>query len=168
MGGARAITRLIHDEHVATIALIERLERLLGRAKPTTAPAPGDLEAAKLMGDLERSLASEVGRHFDFEQNRLFPHLAGGGDSDIAMLLTDEHDGIREVAARLVGLAKGGRSTGFQAPLWAEFHRLGREYIERQISHIQKEEMALLPMLDDAIDDEADGALVDEYAKETT
>jgi hemerythrin-like domain-containing protein len=167
MGGGREITRRIHDEHVATIALIDRLERLLARAKPASPPAADDPEGARVFGALDKNLALEIGRHFDFEQNRLFPLLAGGGDSDIAMLLTDEHDGIRDVARRMNELLKVGRAAGF-APLgWSEFHRLAREYVERQISHIQKEEMALLPMLDDALDDEADARLAEIYAKET-
>lgn len=168
MGGARAITRMIHDEHVGTISLIERLERLLGRAKPTTPPQAGDPEGSRVFGALDRNLKTEVGRHFDFEQTRLFPHLAGGGDSDIAMLLTDEHDGIRDVAERLTGLLSDARTAGFNAATWGAFHRLAREYVERQISHIQKEEMALLPMLDDALDDETDAKLAEEFAKETT
>jgi hemerythrin-like domain-containing protein len=167
MGGGRDITRRIHDEHVATIGLIDRLERLLARAKPAAPPAADDPEGARVFGALGKALAVEVGRHFDFEQNRLFPLLAGGGDSDIAMLLTDEHDGIREVAGRLSAMLEAARAAGFAAPAWGEFHRLAREYVERQISHIQKEEMALLPMLDDALDDETDARLAEIYAKET-
>jgi len=33
------------------------------------------------------------------------------------------------------------------------------EMIERQVAHIQKETMALLPMLDDVLDDDDDRAL---------
>lgn len=168
MQNSRAITRMIHDEHVGTIALVERIERLLGRAKPSAPPPAGDAEASRLFRDLDKSLGREVGRHFDFEQARLFPRLSGGGDSDIAMLLTDEHDGIREVAGGLLGLAKEFGAAGPGAEAWARFHRLAREYVERQISHIQKEEMALLPMLDDAIDEETDAQLAAEFAKETT
>jgi hemerythrin-like domain-containing protein len=37
------------------------------------------------------------------------------------------------------------------------------ELVERQVSHIQKEEMALLPMLSDLLDDETDRRLASEY-----
>jgi len=36
--------------------------------------------------------------------------------------------------------------------------------VERQVSHIQKETMALLPMLDDLLDDETDRELSFAYA----
>ena len=40
-----------------------------------------------------------------------------------------------------------------------DFRRLALELVERQVAHIQKESMALLPMLDDLLDDETDRAL---------
>jgi hypothetical protein len=38
------------------------------------------------------------------------------------------------------------------------------EMVERQVSHIQKETMALLPMLDDLLDDDTDRELAFAYA----
>jgi hypothetical protein len=38
------------------------------------------------------------------------------------------------------------------------------ELVERQVSHIQKETMALLPMLDDLLDEESDRGLTFAYA----
>ncbi|HYQ99934.1 MAG TPA: hemerythrin domain-containing protein, partial [Casimicrobiaceae bacterium] len=38
------------------------------------------------------------------------------------------------------------------------------ELVERQVAHIQKETMALLPMLDDLLDEETDRALAFAYA----
>ena len=40
-----------------------------------------------------------------------------------------------------------------------DFSRIEIELFERQVAHIQKESMALLPMLDDLLDDETDRAL---------
>jgi hypothetical protein len=41
---------------------------------------------------------------------------------------------------------------------------LAGELVERQVAHIQKETMALLPMLDDLLDDETDRQLAFTYA----
>ncbi len=38
------------------------------------------------------------------------------------------------------------------------------EIVERQVSHIQKETMALLPLLDDLLDDDTDRELSMAYA----
>lgn len=163
MQEGRQTTRMIHDDHVASIGLLNELETLLSRNK-SSGPAPSGPGLANFLRSLASNLERDVTRHFDFEQGRLFPLLGDGGDSDIALLLTDEHDGIRDVATRLAAAANAARENGF-AQGWKEFHQLSREYIERQISHIQKEEMALLPMLEDLLDEETDAELSQAYAE---
>jgi hypothetical protein len=44
------------------------------------------------------------------------------------------------------------------------FKRGVMEIVERQVSHIQKETMALLPLLDDLLDDDTDRELSMAYA----
>jgi len=46
----------------------------------------------------------------------------------------------------------------------AALKRLMLELVERQVAHIQKESMALLPVLDDLLDDETDRQLAFAYA----
>ena len=41
---------------------------------------------------------------------------------------------------------------------------MASELVERQVAHIQKETMALLPMLDDLLDDETDRQLAFTYS----
>jgi hypothetical protein len=43
--------------------------------------------------------------------------------------------------------------------------RYALDMIERQVAHIQKETMALLPMLDDLLDDDDDRELAFAYAE---
>ena len=57
------------------------------------------------------------------------------------------------------------RADGFTAESWAEFCELALELVERQISHIQKEEMGLLPTLSGLFEDDRDGELVMLYAE---
>ena len=47
---------------------------------------------------------------------------------------------------------------------WEALKRGVLELVERLVSHIQKEEMALLPLLDDLLDDETDRQLAFAYA----
>ena len=160
----RQTTRRLHDEHVAAAALLDRLEGLLARhglGAPVDAADPG---VGLLLGDLAVHLESESMRHFDFEEEHLFPRLRASGEGGIADLLDDEHSSIRPLAARLVTLAREGRAAGFAAESWSEFHRLGFELVERLGAHIEKEEMGLLPLLDDLLEDEADADLAASYA----
>ena len=146
----RQIPRALHDEHRATLALYGRLEQAL---------AIRDREGlAAIAPALVRHLAEELARHLDFEERELFPRLAEAGEGDIAGLLAEEHAAIREVAASLLPLVRGGAPAPGVAPA-GEFRMLALELVERQVAHIQKESMALLPMLDDLLDDDADREL---------
>lgn len=160
---SRRTTRLLHDEHTAAVALLDRLDGLLARQRPNAPADAADAGVGLLLGDLVTHLETESGRHFDFEEEHLFPRLREFGDGFIADLLGQEHNAIRPLAARLAALAREGRGGAFSAESWAEFHRLGAELVERQMAHIQKEEMGLLPLLDDLLEDEADAELAASY-----
>jgi hypothetical protein len=49
-------------------------------------------------------------------------------------------------------------------PLDASLRSLGLELAERLVSHVQKEEMSLLPALEDLLDEEVDHELASAYA----
>jgi hemerythrin-like domain-containing protein len=90
--------------------------------------------------------------------------MAEAGDTDLAEMLREEHDTIRAVADELLPLARAA-AAGTLSPADAPtLRRLVLEIVERQVAHIQKETMALLPLLDDLLDDEADRELAFAYA----
>jgi len=160
----RHVARALHEDHVATFAVLERLETLLGRHGPSRAPQPADAEAARLLKDLIAALDTEIGPHFTFEQESVFPLLAAAGEREMGAHLLEDHQAILPLARRLAALAKSARGAGFAAAAWTEFHAAGAELVERLVSHAQKEEMAMLPALDDLLDEEADGRLAVDYA----
>jgi iron-sulfur cluster repair protein YtfE (RIC family) len=143
----RHISRRLHEEHVATLALWGRLESAL---------AAGRHDAA-LLKSAAASLERELDRHFRFEEAELFPRLAEAGDGDIGELLREEHETIRAAGMRFIKLV----SSEIANP---EVKILGLELAERLVNHVQKEEMALLPALDDFIDEETDHELDSAYA----
>jgi len=143
----RHISRRLHEEHVATLALWGRLESAL---------AAGRHDAA-LLKSAAASLERELDRHFRFEEAELFPRLAEAGEGDIGELLREEHETIRAAGMRFIKLV----SDEITNP---EVKRLGLELAERLVNHVQKEEMALLPALDDFIDEETDHELDSAYA----
>jgi hypothetical protein len=61
-------------------------------------------------------------------------------------------------------LARAAATGAMDAAGWDTLKQCVLELVERQVSHIQKEEMALLPMLDDLLDEETDRQLAFEYA----
>jgi len=143
----RHISRRLHEEHQATLALWGKLEASLAAGKPDAA----------LMRSAAASLAEEIDRHFAFEEAELFPRLAAGGEGDIAGLLAEEHAVIRNAAQSFIALAKAD-------PANPKLRPLGLELAERLVSHVQKEEMSMLPALEDLLDESADAELTSQYA----
>lgn len=158
------ILQTLHEEHMAVMALLERLETFLRKRKPDTAPAPGDAEANTLLADLASNLEGEIGSHYAFEEQYLFPSFMELADAGIPMMLHGEHDVIRPVAARLAEIARSAAGNGFSPESWKEFHALGREMVEREIFHVQKEEMGFLPALDQMLSPASSPELEKAYA----
>ena len=164
----RQTTRRLHAEHEATLDLLGRFEALLtGRGKawpPAADPAARSL-FAKVADELER----EIARHFEFEERELFPRLEATGEGDIAAMLAEEHDVIRAVAAPLVPAARRagrGELPATDLGAWQALRTAGLELCERLVGHVQKEEMALLPALEETLEDSVDRELLLAYATE--
>jgi iron-sulfur cluster repair protein YtfE (RIC family) len=157
---SRHVPACLHREHVATLALLDRLDAALGQARRP--PPPGDAAWAGLAAALAAGLAGEIDRHFAFEESALLPLLAERGDGDIAAVLAEEHVTIRAVAERLRPWLAAWPRAGAPSD-WAEFRALAGDLVERLSAHVQKEELALLPALDDALDPDADAALFERY-----
>ena len=156
------ITRALHDEHISVMALLERLESLLrahGRAERLQAD---DDVAARILGDFAAAMDGEIATHFEFEESGLFPPLDEMGASTMVEILSEEHLVILPLGRRLADLARRGPGA-FDAQTWREFRPLASELIERLASHIQKEEMGMLPSLEEALDEAEDARLADAY-----
>jgi hemerythrin-like domain-containing protein len=61
----------LHDEHMATLALLERLERFVANNKPLEAI---DASARTPLIDLAVAFDNEIWRHFGFEEKYLFDY----------------------------------------------------------------------------------------------
>lgn len=159
------ITRTLHDEHLATISVLERLEGVFQKNGPKKTPVGDNPDITSLLGDIINLVECDVKNHFTFEEEKLFPLLSAMGDSPISYILTGEHNVILPLGNLLSELAKAARTDGFSDASWVQFRQSGVELIERMISHIQKEEMALLPMLEDIVEEDEDAELMMAYSE---
>jgi hemerythrin-like domain-containing protein len=144
----RQTCRRLHEDHEATLALWNRFEQ--------AAVAPGWPPGEDLARNCASALAGEIAQHFEFEENELFPRLAEAGEGDIAELLAEEHVAIRAAAQAF--------AAAFEKRDWQQLRAAGLELAERLTAHVQKEEMSLLPAVEDLLDDETDARLVLAYA----
>ena len=158
----RQVSHTLDTEHRSSLELLGRIEQALARAP--RAGAARDADVGRLAAALARLIEQDIGRHFEFEERELFPRVIDAGEGDIAELLQQEHDAIRAVASEIVPLLRAAAAGTLDDVGFAAMKRGTLEMVERQVAHIQKETMALLPMLDDLLDDETDRALAFAYA----
>lgn len=163
MDFSRRTAQLLHEEHRETIAMIENLENMIARAKQT-APDVSDPQIQKILNQVSFTVEQDLRSHFAFEENELFTRLAEFGDVAIGEHLTEEHRLMLPVAEQVAAMANKSKESGFSNESWIEFKTLTGELIERMLTHIQKEEMALLPMLEELLDPETDMELAEIYS----
>jgi hemerythrin-like domain-containing protein len=148
-------TRILHDDHMATVALLTEVERVVLSRQ---APVPND-ETSRFFDRLCKTMDGEISGHFDFEEASVFPMLAEYGLADLGDLLIEEHHVLRNVMNDVGASVRAARAGGFSLDKWGEFRRLCGELVERLTSHIEKEERALIPELEDALTPEIDTEL---------
>ena len=150
-------TRILHDDHMMTIALLTEVERVVLPRK--AAPVRNDEESARLIDRLCKALDGEISGHFDFEEVSVFPVLAEYGTADLGDLLTEEHLVLRDIMTEIVAEARMVRAGSVTLEAWGAFRRLCGELVERLTSHIEKEERALISELEGALTPEIDTEL---------
>ena len=111
------------------------------------------------------AINEEISSHFAFEEDELFTRLEEMGDLAIGEHLRGEHRALLPLGKAVDEIARSAIETGFTDESWTNFRNIAGELVERMFVHIQKEEMALLPALDDLLDDEADMELSTAYSE---
>lgn len=151
----RQVNRLLHDEHMHVQRLLERLPSLLRREFSEVLETPRP-ETTAFLVELAGILQHGLERHFRFEEEELFPRLEAEDEGDMTALLREDHEILLPLAAELLVRVRGALAGTLSASEWSECRRLGLEFVERQTHHIEKEEMALLPALEEALDEDQD------------
>ncbi len=153
------ICNSLHEDHMKTVRMLEDLEAALVRIGRDNPPAADDPEVKKMLDDLVAVMDIEITSHFRFEEEHLFPRAEQLGGMQMLAVLQGEHETIRPLAAELAALIEVPRENGFDQESWGKLYDLGLELSEREIFHIQKEEMAFIPMLNQIVRPEEDEAL---------
>ena len=163
MSFSRRTAQLLHEDHQRTIVVIESLDQMIARARKK-APDTGDPVVRQTLDNAARTIEEEIGQHFGFEEDELFTRLEDMGDVSIGEHLRDEHRALLPLGQTVGEMARTALEHGFNDESWATFRNVSGELIERMFAHIQKEEMALLPAIEDLLDAETDMELSTAYA----
>jgi len=163
MSFTRRTAELLHEDHQATIIVIEALDQLIAKAR-RKAPDVADPQVRKTLLSASTAIEDEISNHFAFEEEELFTRLEDMGDVGIGAHLRSEHAALLPLGQEVASGAREALQSGFSDSSWPPFRNAAAELIERMFSHIQKEEMALLPALEDLLDAETDMELSSAYA----
>jgi iron-sulfur cluster repair protein YtfE (RIC family) len=158
---SRQTSRALYDEHQGTLELLGRVVRVLAPNAPVTT---ADAQTVRVATALGEHLRHDLRRHFAFEEDVLFARIADAGGGDLRDLLAEEHETINAVVAELVPLCASAAAAELDAAGWSALRRGALELADRLMAHIEKEDGALLPMVDDLLDDETDRELAFAYA----
>ena len=153
--------QILAREHRDNVALLARVEQSLQR---TTSGSAMDADTVRLLRSLCEHATQDMARHFAFEEQELFPRMTAAGEGDLAELLGEEHAAIRAVVSELAPLVGAGSAAAPDAEASGHLRRLALEFVERLLAHVEKEEMSLVPLLDDLLDADTDRELVLGYA----
>ena len=110
-------TRILHDDHMASVALLAEVERVILARQAT--PVQND-EAGRLIDRLCKTLDGEISGHFDFEEASVFPMLAEYGMADLGDLLIEEHHVLRNVMNDIGASARAASDGGILPDAMAE------------------------------------------------
>ena len=159
----RQISRKLYEEHVAVLDLLGRFGRALERISAGP-PAADDAAWRVLLAQVGTALEYEITRHFELEETELFPRLHARGEGELAELLFEDHEVIREVTRPLLGLVARAQAGGLDAAGWRSLKASGLELVERLGAHAEKEQGALVPIVDEMLDEATDRELFAAYA----
>ena len=158
----RQISRKLYEEHVAILDLLDRFGRALMRLGAAP-PAPDDPTWRMLLSQIGTALEYEITRHFDLEETQLFPRLHARGEGDLAELLFEDHEEIRAVARPLLLLVSRAQAGTLEDADWRSLKTAGLELVERLSAHAEKEQGALVPLVDEMLDEATDEELWTNY-----
>ncbi len=159
----RQIVRMLHEDHMAKLRFLDRIRGLVASHDADNPPPPDDHEFGAVAALIAVEFAHAPDAHFALEEEKLFPLLADEGEAEIGALLTEEHREIEQTAGELLqatGLAKNAAPQS-----WATFRRLANALAGQLSDHIDKEEAALLPLLDETLSEDIDRELTLVYAE---
>lgn len=149
MHAATQTGRLLHADHDRTADMLNRLEAHLEQAEARGIPdLAEDAGVRALVADLNLLLEEELGHHFDFEEQALFPLVAAGGAYELVTTLSNEHEAMRAVGRRLQRYCALALRDGFDEDGYAAFVHFGWDITEKLERHLQVEETVFLEAVD--------------------
>jgi hemerythrin-like domain-containing protein len=157
------VAQMLHEEHVAVLELLSRLNGLLNRNALRAPPETKDPAIRQLLGQLAAAIETEINTHFEFEESALFPLLDANGEGEMRAMYIEDHRAIVPLGEKVAAMARAAGIQGFDLQNWAAFHPVAAEFADRLTRHAEAEEAALVPLLGEMLDPDEDDRLAQDY-----
>lgn len=167
MAGDFHITRLLIQEHEALMTVMERLIGIVRNTRQSGYSAVVGDDIKAVLSLLPHFVRSEIGPHFAFEEDHLFPLIDARSGSEHVRVLLDDHRQVRPLGFRLLMLVELIENEGFNEKSWEEFHNVAIDFATRICNHARFENAVTIPLVNDALDEETDRKLVEFYETPT-
>ncbi len=157
------LSQLLHREHLHTLTVASDLE---ARAEDKRA-GPIDIADPDGRAQLEALIhvaEVDIGKHYRFEEEVLFPRLVAAGLGPMVDVLIVEHEAVRVIAGPLRDAAEAALRAGFTSDGWRAFREGVFDLVASVSFHIQKEELGVIRQLATVLGAEADRELGALYA----
>jgi hemerythrin-like domain-containing protein len=163
MSHGALLSELLHREHLETLAVAGELEARVDDRRAGPIDIGDGADRAQLQA-LIRIAEVDIGRHYRFEEEVLFPKLAAAGLGPMVEVLVMEHDAVRAIVAPLQATAEAALADGFTKQTWSMFREGVFDLINSVSFHIQKEELGVIRQLATVLGVDADRDLGELYA----
>ncbi|NWG24320.1 MAG: hemerythrin domain-containing protein [Pseudorhodoplanes sp.] len=157
--------QVLHEEHFRILSLICGLENRVAGGEGGRPIDPANAEERANLQALTVAL-DQIIDHNRFEESILFPLIYAGGGGDLTALLTHEHDTIGPLARHVRSLATAILDHGVDGERWDAFQSAAKDLVSEMMSHLQKEEMAVVQRLRLFLDTETDHRLAERHLAE--
>jgi hemerythrin-like domain-containing protein len=157
------LSQLLHREHLETLAVAGELEARVDDRRAGPINVGDEADRAQLQALIHMAEA-DIGRHYRFEEEVLFPKLAAAGLGPMVEVLVMEHDSVRAIVVPLRATAEAALADGFTKATWSTFRDGVFDLINSVSFHIQKEELGVIRQLATVLGVDADRDLGRLYA----
>ena len=149
------INRCLSREHKELSHLLQSFRNFLYLHGIGQQPDWSSTHASKLLNDLRTTFGSALPRHFAIEEDELFPLLEGAGLWQLVEILQEDHRLIKKLIGTVKPLLdkaqKNGRLTEQE---WQRMWREGDALVTELSDHAEREEIGLMPELEEILEDE--------------
>lgn len=158
------INKCLSREHQELAGLLSSFRNFLRMHGIKQQPDWKSLQSTRLVCDLYSAFDSALPRHFEVEENELFPLLKESGLGQLVDILLEDHQLIVTMISTIKPLLQKAKVAGdLTEEEWQLLYREGDAIVTELSAHAEKEDAGLVPELEELLDEKQADAIYQRY-----